>query len=121
MSPNKSLRRKFFDLTPAELSELSSLDHGVSFYKRNVDKPPRMRARVYEGSTEDYQIDSHYYDLTVYGVQMAVEKRKRWLQENHISEYLARQVRRADYKTYENAALVGKVAPPVPDWYRKQL
>jgi hypothetical protein len=30
---------------------------------------------------------------------------------------MAALVRRAGYRTYENAERVGKMAPPVPDWY----
>jgi hypothetical protein len=72
---------------------------------------------VYGGSTDDYQIDSDYYELALYGLQMAKEQRLRWLIEKNISVSMAALVRRAGYRTYENAERVGKVAPPEPDWY----
>jgi hypothetical protein len=118
MVQTKPVRRKFFDLKPVELSELQRLDNYISYQRREAVKPPRLRASVYGGSTDDYQIDSDYYELALYGLQMAKEQRLRWLHAKNISVSMAALVRRADYRTYENAERVGRVAPPVPDWYR---
>jgi hypothetical protein len=58
MDQTKPVRRKFFDLKPAELSELQRLDNYISYQRREAIKPARLRASVYGGSTDDYHPSS---------------------------------------------------------------
>ena len=53
MVHHKPVRRKFFDLKPAELSELRRLDDYIRYLRREAVKPPRLHASVYGGSTDD--------------------------------------------------------------------
>lgn len=41
MVQTKAVRRKFFDLKPAELSELQRLDDYIRYQRREAVKPPR--------------------------------------------------------------------------------
>ena len=109
----KRARRTVFDLTPQELHTLKQLNLNVSA----TVPPKRPSRRAGDGSYSDYAFDygifERYRDLH----WRAKSERSDWLKAQRITHKVAAQAALARYRPYTRAALLGLVAPAMPEGY----
>ena len=110
--PTRTPRRTVFDLSPQELFDLRRMNLQVS-----ASVPPRRPRRSASSDAAEYMHDYGVYEHYCNLHARARHERAEWLKAQGISLKVAAHAVLTDYKPYEQARRIGRVAPPLPAGY----
>lgn len=105
-------RRTVFDLSPQELFDLRRMNLQVI-----ATVPPRRPRRSASSDAAEFMHDDGLYEHYCNLHARARHERAEWLKAQGISLKVAAHAVLTDYKPYEQAQRIGRVAPPLPAGY----